>query len=59
MDEIQIVVERDGYGPRKWRWRLANECGLTIGLGVGFSRSRERLCFGTAAAAGSANRNGS
>lgn len=37
MEEIQIVVERVGYGSRKWRWRLANECGLTIGLGAGFS----------------------
>ena len=36
MDEVQIVVERVGYGRSRWRWRLANECGLTIDVGSGF-----------------------
>ena len=37
MEEVKIVVERVGYGRSKWRWRLANECGLTIAVGSGFS----------------------
>ena len=37
MEEVQIVVERVGYGRSRWRWRLANECGLTVAVGSGFS----------------------
>lgn len=41
LDEIRIVVERGGFGQNKWRWRLANDGGLAIGLGSGFKSAED------------------
>lgn len=40
LDEVRIVVERGGAGSNKWRWRLANDGGLSVSFGTGF-RSAE------------------
>ncbi|WP_156963678.1 hypothetical protein [Muricoccus aerilatus] len=36
LDEVRIVVERGGSGANKWRWRLANDGGLSVSFGTGF-----------------------
>lgn len=41
LDEIRIVVERGGFGQNKWRWRLASDGGLAIGLGSGFKSAED------------------
>ena len=41
LDEVRIVVERGGFGARKWRWRLAKDCGLSVGMGRGFSSAED------------------
>ncbi|MFC0385085.1 hypothetical protein [Muricoccus vinaceus] len=40
-EEVRIVVERGGFGPHKWRWRLARECGLSVGVGTGFKSAED------------------
>lgn len=41
IDEVRIVVERGGFGPHKWRWRLAREGGLSLGVGSGFKSAED------------------
>lgn len=41
IDEVRIVVERGGFGPHKWRWRLAREGGLSVGVGSGFKSAED------------------
>jgi len=41
LDEIRIVVERGGSGANKWRWRLANEGGLSVSFGTGFKSAED------------------
>ncbi len=40
-EEVRLFVERAGYGANKWRWRLADDSGVTVSVGSGFNSAED------------------
>lgn len=40
-EEVRLFIERAGYGANKWRWRLADDSGVTVSVGSGFNSAED------------------